>query len=1371
MKKHFFKLLLSLSWLIGTALPNSSEAATSASFESFIITGDTTAYEARELHDELSDSSLSVIALEYPLVSDPDDDKNYIREYTPKVPLSDPSLINMFIPKEEAAISTTYQTAFGRNEQTVMKQASPDGNDMIIPIEYDLIGRKTKNYLPYVSSLSNAADNKNGRFKANVFTHHDAFYDNHFGDNSGLYAFKEIELERSPLGRVLKEGAPGEEWSVDEGNTKEFRYRINAVSDQVKNLKASDDFINIRSSYEANTLRVEEVWDENVGETRGHTITFTDGFDRVILKKTKSGSGTYLSNYYIYDANNFLRFIVPPEAIVKIESAGNNWDLLNDQSFRDKWLFQYSYDYKHRMVAHKVPGAGWIYTVYDSRDRPVLTQDGNQRRVDVQVVVGDLRVEEYTGSSYQISEGNNVTVIDGFHFVASPGESFLVSQDAISTSKKQWGFTKYDALNRIAYTGFYHSDLSREQLQNFIDSQAETNNNTYESFEDGGSFHGYSNRTFPTEINQEDILTVDYYDSYQFLSGSIDNPPTEYLHHPSGYKTGSKVRILGETELQEAVIFYDYRYKVIKQISQNHIHGIETTENEYLNDVSELITESSITHTSDLNDIDLKTVETYQYDHSDRLLTVDHQISDDGYLYPKKRIATLDYNILGELSRKSLLALGGGNFAQQVDFQYNIRGWLTKVNNGTTFDHSRDRFGMELAYDLNGNLKSQSWRSTGGAVGMNQNVQTFNYSYDALSRLLAADYESAGLDDDFSVRSIAYDANGNIRQLVRNQDGIDVDALGYYYDGNQLLVVEDVTDDPEGFDDGNTTGDDYSYDANGNLTKDLNKGISRITYNYLNLPKKITYKNGDYINYSYNAVGMKLQEESRFGENLTVKDYVNGKHYVNGELIFFSFSDGRVTKDGSDYHYEFNITDHLGNVRVTVDEAGEVIQRDDYYPFGLTFNSWHISPRNEYTFNGKEKLSWGVYDYQGRLYDPAIGRFIHVDPLASERYYLSPYNYVQNNPLIRIDPDGYKDITIYGDNGSSITISSDLLDEDYEFDISGLGVDFGGNYKLDGDDILIAALDIIGIVDPTGVADGLNAVIQFKKGDWLGAATSTAGLLPWVGDLPKAFKLKKLKGVINKAIDAVRNSKLGGKLPCGCFLAKTLIKTARGVKYINEIEEGDIVWAYDDQSGDLAQKKVINTFTKVRDHIYRIYFDGNLIEATNDHPFFIGGKWLKVEELKKGDYLTLYDQSTIQIDSIVYEKGIFEVFNFEVADYHTYFVSGENVLVHNSGPCPVERLRHYTSNKGIKGIEKDKVIKAYDQNKVFADKAKGKPLSAADASKKFGINKKDARNYVEFDVDASRVSTVKNGITGATEKVVKGDVQLNPETTNFVRRR
>ncbi len=98
------------------------------------------------------------------------------------------------------------------------------------------------------------------------------------------------------------------------------------------------------------------------------------------------------------------------------------------------------------------------------------------------------------------------------------------------------------------------------------------------------------------------------------------------------------------------------------------------------------------------------------------------------------------------------------------------------------------------------------------------------------------------------------------------------------------------------------------------------------------------------------------------------------------------------------------------------------------------------------------------------------------------------------------------------------------------------------------------------------------------------------------------------------------------------------------------------------------------------------------------------------------------------------------------------------------------RLRHYTSNTGLEGIKASNIIKAGDQNAVFAVRAKGKPLSMADAADKFKLTKKNhARNYIDFDIDDSQVKFGKNNL-GVEEYKIKGDVKLEPKTTKFVKR-
>ncbi|WP_407431174.1 colicin E3/pyocin S6 family cytotoxin, partial [Arcticibacter sp.] len=127
-------------------------------------------------------------------------------------------------------------------------------------------------------------------------------------------------------------------------------------------------------------------------------------------------------------------------------------------------------------------------------------------------------------------------------------------------------------------------------------------------------------------------------------------------------------------------------------------------------------------------------------------------------------------------------------------------------------------------------------------------------------------------------------------------------------------------------------------------------------------------------------------------------------------LDFIQTEEGRIVNNGGAYKYEYNLSDHLGNVRYSFDSYnGSVrqLQRDDYYPFGLRIARLAGTVANKYLYNGKEiQDELNQYDYEARFYDPVIGRFTTIDPLADEFENVSPYNYALNNPILMIDPTG-----------------------------------------------------------------------------------------------------------------------------------------------------------------------------------------------------------------------------------------------------------------------------------------------------------------------------------------------------------------------------
>ena len=200
------------------------------------------------------------------------------------------------------------------------------------------------------------------------------------------------------------------------------------------------------------------------------------------------------------------------------------------------------------------------------------------------------------------------------------------------------------------------------------------------------------------------------------------------------------------------------------------------------------------------------------------------------------------------------------------------------------------------------------------------------------------------------------------------------------------------------------------------------------------------------------------------------------------------------------------------------------MQPDIVKPFW--FSSLISTYRTPFKFNGKElDEETGLYYYGARYYDPKISIWLSVDPLAESFPNWNPYNYTMQNPINLVDPTGMApeendDIIINGKNNSSITIVTDLID--IEVNAGSIVGDLGGNYTFQGEEILVAALDIVGVIDPTGAADIAAGSIEMKNGNiWSGLA-SYAGVLPLAGDVAKVGKIKKHINTIENAIDGVK---------------------------------------------------------------------------------------------------------------------------------------------------------------------------------------------------------------------------------------------------------
>ena len=572
---------------------------------------------------------------------------------------------------------------------------------------------------------------------------------------------------------------------------------------------------------------------------------------------------------------------------------------------------------------------------------------------------------------------------------------------------------KYDGRNRCiwkklpgaGYVEMVYDNADRLVFSQDGNQRALTSGNwTYYKYDGLNRLTEQGTCTNKVTTSGTNVLVQHFYDSYAFRSQAgfnNSNFPDDASGNGKGALTASVATVLGSSNKIYTAYYYDIKGRVAKTVQSNLLGGYDVTATIYT------FTDkpATVTHTHTASGKPTRTeMYTYSYNHADRLLKVEHTLGGT-----KITLADYAYDNLGRLQSKSL----HGSATNKLTYAYNVRGWLTGI--------SGSKFTQNLYYNngngtakYNGSISSMTWKA-----GNESTVRGYKFTYDGLDRMLNATYgETAGISTNanrFSENVTGYDKNGNIKTLQRYGQtaasgyGL-IDNLTFTLGGNQLTRVDDAVatsayNNGFEFKDGVKQANEYNYDSNGNLTKDLNKGITNISYNCLNLPSVVTFSDGSTITYTYAADGTKLKTVHKTGSTTTTTDYCGNVVYENGVQKLLLTDEGYVTLSDSKYHYY--LKDHQGNNRVVINQSGTVEETNHYYPFGGVFASaGNVQPYkyNGKEYDGKKGLNW--YDYGARMYDAALGRFMTVDPLAEKYYPMSPYGYCLNNPIKFIDADG-----------------------------------------------------------------------------------------------------------------------------------------------------------------------------------------------------------------------------------------------------------------------------------------------------------------------------------------------------------------------------
>jgi len=682
---------------------------------------------------------------------------------------------------------TTYQyfDDLGRPYQTVQLGTNPDKLDMATHQEYDALGRETVSWLPVTLATGN---NGKSVSLSTVQSRSSLIY----GDAK---AYSKSVLD--PLDRPLEQYGPGQDWH-NNGKKVTIEHLSNATSGELacrwyqmaSNGSIQINILSGKVNYPPNELYVTRTTDE---DRTGVSLEFKNKQGQLLLTRQKNGAD-YYDTYYVYDTRGNMRAVLPPLASDAMSQAGS-WSLLADGTdVLSRYAYLYYYDDRNRCTSKKLPGAGSIRYEYDRGDRLAASQDAEQAAKSPKLC------------TFYLYDDYNRLVVQG------------ISEFA--------GSIMYLSSNMVFTTLSYSSDgsISAKGIEN----------------------SGYSpgvGLIAPT------IHIVNYYDNYRFLNLSGFNNTNFAVDTPAGNTgkgqlTGTVTTLLDDSGKKlYTVYYYDEKGRVKKTIASNHLSGYDKTTTTYTFSGEP----STVTHVHTATGKTTQTeVYTYSYDHAGRLLKVDHKLN--GAATPTI-LAQNTYDDLGRLKTNQKHTHAN----LKTTYGYNVRSWTKSITSPlfsqTLFynDKVTAHTYSDYKQQYNGNISGMEWQLQGESKRSNR------FKYDALSRLTHSAYNGATSGGMYNVL-YSYDKHGNINTLTRRgknsgaaDNNVTVDQLTMTYAGNQLVKAEDAIGnityaESADFKNYSNVATEYTYNKNGAMIKDLNKGISSIQYNSLNLPRQMDIK-------------------------------------------------------------------------------------------------------------------------------------------------------------------------------------------------------------------------------------------------------------------------------------------------------------------------------------------------------------------------------------------------------------------------------------------------------------------------------------------------------------------------------------------------
>jgi len=882
--------------------------------------------------------------------------ENYVYRYKAKVPLKNTQQL-VEGSSTQSNKSVTYYDGLGRPKQTVHRQGSAVGWDLIQPIQYDAAGRQVRDYLPYArNSGAQSVD-----FRTAAASEHAAFFSSGFSGD--IHGYSETQYEFSSLNKPVMLGSPGNQWRIGSGREVILLERPNLSNESVRRWEINGEGLPVTTG----TYGEGDLWvKETVNENKNKAVEYTDHLGNVVMRKVQlsatpsSHHAGWLATYYVYDAHVDLRVVIPPKAIAFLT---NNWGASTQSQLADEQYYQYRYDNRKRVIEKKMPGKSWEYRVYDEKDRLVGTQDANLR------------------------------------------------------AQNQWHYRLYDIHNREIVQGIVVDGRDRAQIRqrlvagNAVDVDADFFKGLIQN---GNQINGTAKSAIPGSgdgfpLRVGEILLVNFYDNYR------NNTLGDYIRlthfaentfQVQGLRTGGLIKNLRTGEFLESVSFYDREGLLIQELAEHHLGGRTRKSTRYN------FEKMPIQVTSQLHGIAAITVnKEHSYFPNGALRQTTHRIGRDATV----QLVNYTYGHTGELRQKRV-----HNSLASLDFKYNIRGWLTHINEA---GGNNRLFEMRLYYEAgsgvnnwSGNISRVDWK------GRDLVTRRYDYRYDPADRITQAVYavpSRTAENGRYSLSGISYDPNGNLLRFARNNQRTEtvfstVDNLSFNYPphSNSISKVTDTQTNinflAQDFKPGSSAAP-YSYDGNGNLKSNTDKGIRDITYNFLNLPSEIRFDSGDRLVFTYAADGTKLRQEFRpMTGPIKITNYVGEFVFENMRLDFMLHDEGRAVyeADGT-FRYEYFIKDHLGNVRqvirpqvtetllATMELSRATVEEKD---FERIRESRQSGPEHNVTPGGAH-IAW-LNGSRGRILGPALEREVQ----EGEEFNLSVYGKYRDKGNLHVSP-------------------------------------------------------------------------------------------------------------------------------------------------------------------------------------------------------------------------------------------------------------------------------------------------------------------------------------------------------------------------------